>query len=138
MDINKLKCLNCNKKLKGMQEKWCSQKCMNSGNYIKHKEVIKKRNLDYYYTNREKVLKYQIDRWSKKFKEDKKFREIRYVRDKTRKRHCMNLKGKKCNQCNSEKDLHRHHPEKYNPNKFTILCRKCHNKLHQKLKNNLK
>jgi len=93
----------------------------------------RKRALEYYYKNREKVLTYQKKRWSIKFKEDEQFRERRYFRDATRRiKNYASLENESCVKCGSTLDLQRHHPNYTNPKEYTILCRTCHNKLHFK------
>jgi len=95
------------------------------------KAEIKESDRQYYLKNRDKILAKQTARWKKKYKEDPVFRAKRQLRDKSRvKGHYMaNLKQEKCSECDSTKDLHRHHPS-YNSTSFIILCRECHNKLH--------
>ena len=90
--------------------------------------------LNYYYKNRDKVLKYQIERLNRMYQEDKNFKVKRKLRDKSRKgkKPIRDLKTK-CSFCNCDFDLQRHHPT-YNSTEFIVLCRSCHNKLHQELK----
>ena len=83
------------------------------------------------FKNREKILKEQSKRWSKKFKENIDFRKRRYFRDTSRRKY--NKKLFQCLNCGSKKDLQRHHPN-YVDLFSVILCRKCHNKLHKNWK----
>jgi hypothetical protein len=99
------------------------------------KTEIKEVHRQYYLKHREEILAKQIIRWKKKYKEDPAFRAKRQLRDKSRvKGHYMaNLKQEKCSECDTMEDLHRHHPS-YKSKEFIILCRTCHNKLHDTLK----
>jgi ElaB/YqjD/DUF883 family membrane-anchored ribosome-binding protein len=99
----------------------------------------KEQALKNYYANREQILKAQAERWKKKYQTNVKFRAKRVLRDKSR----NNGKGKKeslaeksCSVCGLTEDLQRHHPN-YESTDYIILCRKCHNELHSKLKESL-
>ncbi len=98
----------------------------------KNNEDRKKKSLEYYYKNKEKVLEYQKKRWKEKYAVDKDFRKKRQLRDKSRKDK-TSLEGESCLQCFSTIDLQRHHPN-YKSIEFIILCRSCHNKLHESLR----
>lgn len=94
-------------------------------------EAKKKRALIRYYAKRKEILAYQTKRWSEKYKEDAEFRKKRQLRDRSR-------SGKRridvpCQNCGSTFDLQRHHPT-YNSTEVIILCRSCHNNLHQELR----
>lgn len=99
----------------------------------KNKEEQNKKALEYYYKNRKKVLEYQKARWQNKYQEDSEFRQKRQLRDKSRIVYGRSLKNKKCSKCESTNDLQRHHPN-YESIEFEILCRNCHNQLHNSLK----
>lgn len=64
--------------------------------------------------------------------ENADFKIKRQLRDKSRKSKSK-LLGE-CKKCGSTNDLHRHHPS-YDSTYFVVLCRKCHNELHNSLKN---
>jgi hypothetical protein len=98
----------------------------------KTKEEKRKRALEYYYNNKSKVLEYQKNRWHIKYFNDVKFREKRQLRDRSRIGK-KNLEGEICKLCGTNKDLQRHHIN-YNIHYFEILCRKCHNELHNALR----
>ena len=75
-----------------------------------YKDVIegRRKSLEYYYKNKEKVLFYQKKYLAEKYNTDGNFRKKRQLRDKSR-------LGKKpiegcCEYCNSSSDLQRHHP----------------------------
>ena len=97
--------------------------------YVKNRDRLKAKSLAYYYANKEKVLDYQTKRWSRKYQEDPAFRKKRQLRDASRP-HNENLDGEVCNDCGSTLDLQRHHPT-YTSIKVIILCRGCHNKIHE-------
>lgn len=42
------------------------------------------------------------------------------------------LDNKECEMCGSKINLTRHHEEYNAPRKFIVLCRECHNKVHEK------
>lgn len=134
-----MKCVMCGKDIISMRsnQKYCSFSCRDKAKYLRHKDKIKKRCLNYYHNNKEKVLEYQTRRWSEKMKHDPKFRERRQFRDKSRLRGGIkNLeKSCVCSDCGCNKDLHRHHPS-YNSLEYIILCRKCHNDTHEEIKSN--
>jgi hypothetical protein len=100
-------------------------------------EKTKKRSLEYYYNNKDKVLDYQKKRLADKYKNNLEFKNKRQIRDKTRM--CLPKEREKlegrcvCNYCGNKKDLQRHHTDNYNYKKIKILCRKCHNELHESL-----
>ena len=96
----------------------------------------KKKSLEYYYNNKEKVLTYQKKRLEEKRKTDPNFIKKRAIRDQSRNKKGGgkdNLKNKSCEECGTNEDLQRHH-ENYKSLNIIILCRNCHNKLHNSLK----
>jgi hypothetical protein len=104
--------------------------------YKKNKVDKKRTSLDYYYEHKKEVLNYQIKRWSKKYAGDSAFQEKRRLRDKSRmdvKGKMLNLQGCVCSMCGSGEDLQRHHPS-YSSTDFIVLCRGCHNKVHEEIK----
>jgi len=101
----------------------------------KSSDQRRKKSLEYYYKNKEKVLSYQKARLKKKYQEDPAFRKKRQLRDKSRmnKGKMDNLKKDVCCICSSSENLQRHHPS-YDNTEFIIVCRKCHNNIHNKNK----
>lgn len=100
------------------------------------KQLNRIKALEYYYKNREKVLKYQSERWKRKYKEDPEFRAKRQLRDKTRIVYGKQTKlVGKCSNCDNEENLQRHHPS-YKSIEFIILCKKCHDDLHHPFRKN--
>jgi hypothetical protein len=94
-------------------------------------EEKRKKALEYYYKNRDKVLMYQKARWKKKYQNDIQFRQKRQFRDKTRiLTKFENIQNKECTLCDSPIDLQRHHFDYSNPLNFVIVCRNCHNQIH--------
>jgi len=94
--------------------------------------MSRSKSLEYYYQHREKVLAYQKKRWKIKYATDENFRAKRQLRDLSRNDahgRKINLSGEYCRQCGNNKNLQRHHPN-YNNISYIILCRKCHNQLH--------
>ena len=59
-------------------------------------------------------------------------RTVSTWKDKVRKRaqRAKSLKGKKCANCGSKKNLQRHHEKGLTSNKTRILCQKCQKNLH--------
>jgi len=100
---------------------------------IRNRQLQSEKSLKYYYKNKEIVIKKQITYKRFKYLSDKRFKKI----DDIRKNACHNipLKDKKCNVCGTTSDLQRHHEDYSRPLEIIILCRKCHNKLHQDRKN---
>lgn len=94
------------------------------------KEYGRKKALEYYYKHRKRILKHQIERLNYLYKHDKRFRHRRQLRDKSR-IHKTKLIGY-CTICKDVNDLQRHHSD-YRSTKIIILCRKCHNKIHNKI-----
>jgi hypothetical protein len=90
-----------------------------------------KQSLKYYYKNREKVLKYQIARLIKKYKEDPDYRAKKVMRDKTR--YMYKCKREKCEICEGTNKLEYHHSD-YNNSEAVVLCKGCHDELHRLLK----
>jgi RecA-family ATPase len=113
-----MKCLHCKKETEN-NKKYCSDSC---------------KSLAYYYKNKEKVLKYQTERWKKKYQTDEKFRKKRQFRDKSRIifDKLQKLEGM-CINCGTNKDLQRHH-QNYEDYNYIIVCKKCHDEIHRKLK----
>jgi len=131
---HKMKCKNCGKEFepKSRLHIYCNVKCNWEFQHKKNYPIIKdkkiKRARERYYQNREKILKQQIKRLNKKYKEDKEFRKKDNFRKHTA--HKFSLKGKKCEMCGTTIDLQRHHINDTNYKDFMIFCRKCHNTLH--------
>ena len=98
--------------------------------YLKHKQNILKRNIEYYHQNRDKIIQKQTELWKSKYAFNEQFRKKRQFRDKTIKK--VKLYDKNCENCGSPEDLHRHHPNYQNFNDYIILCRGCHNNIHFK------
>lgn len=91
----------------------------------------KAKSKEYYYKHKVSVLQYQKERLKDKYQNDSNFRQKRQLRDKSR-------VGKKkivgcCSNCYTIEDLQRHHPD-YQSTNFIVLCRLCHNNLHDTLK----
>ena len=93
-------------------------------------EQRKKRSLEYYYENRQKVLEYQKSRWMRKYNEDPEFRKLKRLRTRSKKIYGDMVS---CQECGSTQNLQRHHPD-YNDTKIIVLCRLCHTQLHNALK----
>jgi len=93
--------------------------------------TTKRKSLEYYYQNKERVLQYQKKRLAEKYRTDLKFRQKRQLRDKSRiGKH--KISGC-CSDCRAISDLQRHHPD-YKHTKFIVVCRDCHNQIHCDLK----
>ncbi len=125
-----MKCKKCGKEFakRNKWHKYCSKKCKWDSQYDKHKVRKKIDALKRYYSNRNGIVKQQSQRWCEKYRTDIEFRKKKLVRDKTRR--LVNIKDKKCVDCGTNKDLHRHHPDSKDYKRFTILCRHCHNTRH--------
>lgn len=117
-----------------------------------NKEYRRKMNRKYFNDNREKIrerlreyynknpLKFKQDKdyinnYMKKYNKDKKNHEKYLVRQKdySKFRKLLIDLHKKCNECGSKDNLEMHHLD-YNEssiNTITILCRKCHRRLHR-------
>jgi hypothetical protein len=124
-------------------QKYCCSNCCNKANYILiknqrrdkyfgNREFYKNRSLRYYYQNREKILNYQIKRLEILKKVSPKIKEKYRLRILSQK--YISLKDESCAKCNSKKDLQRHHFDNHDAENIQILCRKCHNNLHESLK----
>ena len=87
---------------------------------------------EYYQDNKEGMIKKQVKYQKKKYKEDEDFRRILRLRRMTAQL-SGSLEGKSCINCNSIENLQRHHPS-YDSYDCVILCRKCHQDLHNFLK----
>jgi hypothetical protein len=118
-------CLFCHKELKIRRRKYCSDEC----DYKYNKDRIKKRTLKYYYKNRKKILKYQIERIERLRKENPAFHKKYNARHNASSN--ISLKGKICEICNERKVEHRHHEDYSKPLEVTLCCRKCHKELHK-------
>lgn len=92
-------------------------------------EKQKANSLKRYYEKRKEILDYQTKRLMKKSIEDKEYRKNKKLRYKTIYKYKMDI----CEFCKSKYDLQRHHPT-YNSDRCIILCRSCHNRLHNELK----
>lgn len=125
-----MKCKICNTSFKKKQhnQSFCSTKCKDRNKYIQHRDTIIKRSLNYYYQNRDEVIKKQTALWKKKYALDESFRKKRQFRDKSIKR--ITLVEQRCEVCDTENDLHRHHPNYEDYENVMILCRPCHNDVH--------
>lgn len=97
----------------------------------KDPKIHRKKALERYYKNKEKIIKYQVDRLKRKYKEDMEHRNKVDIRSKSKRRN--RLDNMKCCHCGLDKDLQRHHPT-YDSPYHIILCRSCHIKLHNDLK----
>lgn len=119
-----VRCANCKKKT--FRKKYCSINCQYKQNYLRNRNKIIQRSLEYYNANKKKVLKKQIKYKSKRYIQDLSFHYI----DNQRKRlaHAFSLKNKSCQLCYSKKNLQRHHPNIKKWNEFIILCKRCHDK----------
>jgi len=107
-----MKCKHCGKKFIGQSNKiYCSPNCVS---------------LSYYYKNKNKVLKYQMDRIERLRKRNPKFRKKYNAR--RRASQTFSLKGASCSRCRKRKNLQRHHKDYNKPKMIKILCRACHNK----------
>lgn len=94
----------------------------------KSKENQRKKSLDYYHRNRDKIILKQIEYKRKKYLTDQEY----HLKDNIRKiaTHKISLKDKQCIICGSTQDLQRHHKDYSSPLDVQILCRRCHNKEH--------
>ena len=99
---------------------------------IRYNEKHPNRMKEYYQNNKEKIIKKQTVYQMKKYKEDEEFRRLLRLRRMTAQL-SGSLEGKSCINCNSTENLHRHHPS-YDSYDCIILCRKCHQDLHNFLK----
>ncbi len=110
----KKKCLVCKKEFttKYKQQKYCSHAC-NSNSY-------RIRNPKYY----EKLKKKQRDKYK-----DKLYRQKELIKKKTQYKY--KDEKDKCDLCFSKKNLTFHHYSvPYHVDRFLILCKECHNKVH--------
>ena len=137
---NLTNCLECKSNIipnkHANNQKFCCTKCKNKYNdrlrYKRHKDLVNEKSLKYYHNNKEKVLKKQIAYKKRMYQENK----IYHNKDNIRKfsSHNISLENKRCEICNSNNDLQRHHEDYSKPLDIKILCRKCHNKYHETLK----
>lgn len=125
-----MKCKNCGKEFARNRKghKYCSKNCNWNSTYKRNKKNKIVKSLRRYYSNRDEILKQQSQRWCERYKSDEEFRKKRSIRDKTIR--LVDLKDKKCVDCGTNKDLHRHHPDLKDYKRFVILCRPCHNVRH--------
>lgn len=131
-----MKCIQCSKKIGKNRRKFCSDKCKwklyGIQRYKLHRLDIIKRNSKYYHKNKNKVLPQQIKYKMQRYKQDSKFHKLDNIRKIAT--HNIPLDNKKCANCKTKNDLQRHHPDYTKPKQVIILCRKCHNNLHEKEK----
>ncbi len=97
---------------------------------MREEQRIKRR--QYYLKNREKLLKNRSELWTKEYHNNPEFKKKCQFRYKTVS--LVSLKNKVCSKCGLKEDLHRHHLNYDDIKAFIILCRKCHNKVHQEMK----
>jgi len=83
---------------------------------------------EYYQEHKGEYAKRQSKYQKDKLKNNPEYRRKFRLRQMSR-QISGSLKGKSCINCNSTEDLHRHHPS-YDSYDFIILCRKCHQDLH--------
>ena len=130
-----MKCKNCNKEIEKESKfrKYCNNKCKWSYEHKKYYPKMRDKKIknanERYYNNKELILKQQIERKNKRYKEDKEFRDKDNFRKRTS--HKFSLNGKECIKCGTSFDLQRHHLNYENHKEFEILCRKCHNLIHK-------
>jgi hypothetical protein len=120
-----VKCKYCKKEFlqKCSHHKYCCKNCKWNEKYYLNRSSKIKRNLNYYYKNKDKVLKRQ------------KLRLKRLSKDKNSKyyiRHNLTPKIKKryCEICGSTERLQRHHWNYNKPKLISILCKSCHHIQH--------
>lgn len=125
-----MKCIFCEKALKGKQRKYCSNYCQvrewNKRNpkYLKEYNVTEKVR-EWRIKNKE-LHKLQVKRNGKIDRE--KNRDLYIIRGKT-----LRIYGKAevCSKCCSTDNIAHHHTTKpYEVDKFVDLCRKCHMEYH--------
>lgn len=105
----------------------------------KQRERWRRASLKYYYKNREACLKRAGKYRNKKkdnernrlkfnrlYKEDKEFKKKKLLRRKYQ----HHIKKEFCMRCDSKENLEIHHPDYNKPDKFQVLCRKCHRSIH--------
>jgi hypothetical protein len=99
--------------------------------YLKNKDKIKSHSLKRYYNNRQKILKYQIERLNKIKKDVNHPEHNKYLA-----RHNYNTRviKEKCEICGSKENLERHHWRYDKPRLISILCKSCHHIQHIKNK----
>ena len=88
----------------------------------------------FYQKNKERIIAQQVQYKKEKFKTDEEYRRKFRLRQMSR-QISGSLKGKSCINCNSTTELQRHHPS-YDSYDFIILCRNCHQDLHNFLNGN--
>ena len=108
---------------------YCSDRCRGKAKYYRHHKERREADKKYYHKNRESIIKKKSIAIMKKYKTDPEFRRKAAFKHKTI--YLVSLEGKNCDECNSEKDLHRHHPNYDDHTNYTILCRDCHTQLHE-------
>lgn len=137
--MEEIKCNYCGKKTKKtrVNKKYCCKYCKKKANIESRKEETKIYNKNYYENNIKKIRK-RHNNYTKLMRlNDEEFRIKELVRAET-KRKFNGYKKDGCFKCKSKKYLEFHHFVYRIPvqeEDFTILCKKCHTKLHQFIKN---
>ena len=118
------------------------QKKYNKIRWEQNREKLLKQHHKWYIKNRERILKYTKNYYNKPENIDKKkissiiYRQRHPEREKAHQlaKYIKINKNSKCEICGSNKFLHRHHKDYNKPLEVNVLCRDCHNQIHQKYK----
>jgi len=124
-------CINCGKKLKGKQKKYCSPECSSIYGYYKNHKKNLERVRNYDRTHKE--IKRAYDKKRRKVKD---YNKKKYYQHYSQRHHFPILieKFNGCQFCKSKERLQIHHKKYTNDIKdCLLLCEKCHKKLHRRV-----